>query len=87
MGEVEWRIVSDPAGQSWSQISLQVGSHVQVTAGWATAKPFDRAADEKVDIPIGRVQLYHTGRLVNVQQYERAFCVCVFDDRLRVNPI
>ena len=59
----------------------------KVTARWATTEPFDRAANEKIDIPVSSIQLHHTGRLVNVQQHERAFRMRVFYDCLRVNTI
>src|SRR6185369_13342356 len=87
MREIKRRVVRDPARQSWTQISVQVRSHIQITTRWTTAQPLDRAAYQKVDVPVSGVELDQTGRLVNIQQHERAFRMRAFDNRANVNPI
>ena len=49
----------------------QIGSHIEITARRSPAKPFDRTADDEIDVPFLHVDRYHTHGLIRIQHDKR----------------
>ena len=85
--KIKRRVVRYPTRQSRLQLGLQIRPHIQISAGGTAAQPLDRAADQKIDFPIARLQLHRAGRLIDVEQHQRAMFVRPFDDRLDLDAV
>ena len=73
-----------PAREPRGQALGEIGPDVEPAVARAAAKPLDRAADGKVDAERAHVERNDAGRLVTIEDHERADLVCPPDDRLDV---
>src|SRR4026209_1148336 len=48
--KTERRLVGHPASGLWLELTLQIGTNVEVTRAWTTTQPLDRSASREVDV-------------------------------------
>src|SRR5258708_38575924 len=82
--ESKWPAVCDPSGESWTQFSAQVFTHIQVTDTRATTEPFQYAANRKVSSQRTNINRNCSRGLENIENYMSANAMRTLHNRLRV---
>src|ERR1700690_3251056 len=85
--ELEGILVGEPSGNSWFELSAEVGPDVEITDARAAAEPLENASAAEVDVEGLDVDRDRAERLKGVEHDVGADLVGFFDDGARVVDI